>query len=137
MKILVLVCVASILAGCVSVGRKIDPAKVDRIQKGVTTHAQVVQLLGSPDNLTSQSAGYRTLTYHYIRATPKGESFIPIAGAFMGGANVQQQMVIVHIGPDGLVSDVITSYGATESGTGANAAPSSSLPAVEANKRPK
>jgi len=58
-------------------------------------------------------------------------------GAFAGGANVQNQMVIVTFGSDSIVKDVISTYGVTESGMGASAGSKPELKGVEENKRPK
>ena len=82
-------------------------------------------------------SGDVTFQYMYVRATAKPATYIPIVGAFAGGANVQNQMVMVTFGPDGVVKDIISTYGATESGVGASAASGADLKDVETNKRPK
>lgn len=96
-------CLALLLIGCASVGRKIAQEEVDKIQKGRTTRAQVDQLLGSPDHVTKDGDGNVTYEYVYAYAQAKGESFIPVYGAFAGGTKVQSQTVRVTFGPDGIV----------------------------------
>lgn len=45
------------LAGCVSMGRKIDQSAAEKIEKGKTTREQVINLIGSPDNITRTGRG--------------------------------------------------------------------------------
>jgi len=128
---------ASLIAitGCVSYGRKIDQVKVEQIKPGLTTKAQVVQLIGSPDQISSFN-NTLTFSYHFIRATPKAANFVPVVNIFAGGANVQNESVIVTL-TNNVVSSVMDSYGGNELGTGANAASSASLPDTTSQKREK
>lgn len=125
------------LVGCATVGRKINQDAVNGIEKGKTTREEVIKLLGSPDQMAKDTNGNITMTYMYVRATTKPISFVPIVGAFAGGANVQNQIVMITIGPDGKVSDVFSTYGATESGYGMSSGSKADLKEVETNKRPK
>ena len=136
-KSITLLATIAIALGCASVGRKLDQSAVDRIKKGTTAKADVLKSLGSPDQTIQMGNGDVTFQYLYVRATAKPESFIPVVGAFAGGANVQNQMVVVTFGPDGIVKEIVSSYGATESGFGASSASKADLKDSEANKRPK
>ena len=136
-RLLALGLIISFFVGCASVGRKLDQASVDRIKKGETTREQVLKLIGSPDQMTRDGNGNVTFSYMYLRATAKPATYIPIVGAFAGGANVQNQMVMVTFGSDGIVKDIISTYGATESGMGASSGSKPELKDVEENKRPK
>ena len=139
MKLRIIITIASMLtlSACVSVGRKLDTAKIDEIKKGETTRQQVLKLLGSPDQITKDGSGNVTFQYMHVRATPKAESFIPVVGMFAGGANVQNQLLMVTFGKDEVVTDLISTYGASESGVGASAGSKADLKGVEENKRPK
>lgn len=132
-SILLLAC----LAGCVSVGHKIDQSAAEKIEKGKTTREQVISLLGSPDNITRTGRGDTIFMYNYTRATPKPATFIPIVGALVGGADVQHQMYLVTFDSNGVVKDYISTYGASESGTGLATAGKAEMPDVEVDKRPK
>jgi outer membrane protein assembly factor BamE (lipoprotein component of BamABCDE complex) len=110
-----------LIVGCATVGRKIDQAAVDKIQKGVSTREDVRGLVGSPDHVSREAGGDETWSYIYIRSAVKGESFIPIVGAFAGGVNTQQQSVAVVFGQDGKVSKVISNYGGTSLDEGLSA----------------
>ena len=136
-KILALALMASLIAGCASYGRKLDESAVDKIKKGETTRAEVLKSLGSPDQMTRNGSGDVTFQYMYVRATAKASSFIPIVGAFAGGANVQNQMVMVTFGQDGVVKDLISTYGANEMDSGLNTGSKADTQDVEQNKRPK
>lgn len=124
------------LCGCATSGRKLDVNKVDQIQKG-DTKEQVAKLIGNPDQATKDSDGITTWSYVYVRATAKASNFIPIVGAFAGGANTENQSVTVSFGINGVVSNVISSYGAQDVGTGLNAGGKSKVSTVSDNKRPK
>jgi hypothetical protein len=56
MKRYVFLGVALMLAGCVSMGTNYDPAAVGRLQKGMT-QAEVIQMLGKPNTITTLSDG--------------------------------------------------------------------------------
>ncbi len=127
---------ALLLAGCISMGRKLDQDKVSQIKKGDTRN-QVVSLIGSPDHMTSDGNGNTTFSYSYMRVTSHAANFIPIIGPLVGGHDVQNQMVIINFSTNDVVSNIITSYGATESGNGVNTGGHVKLDDVEKNKRPQ
>lgn len=129
-KISMLLCSLLIL-GCAArstvVGRKIDPQRVAKIQKGVTTRQEVVNLLGSPDQLQRASNGEVTMTWMYTEAKYKN----PLSRK---GVESRTQTVIVVCGPDEIVKDVIENLGSTE-GDAMKTEPGSSFEDVEKNKR--
>jgi outer membrane protein assembly factor BamE (lipoprotein component of BamABCDE complex) len=129
--------ILSLLSGCVSVGRKIDQAAADKIEKGKTTQQEVIGLIGSPDRITRRASGDTVFMYNYTRATAKPATFIPLFGPLVGGANIQSQMFLVTFGPDGLVKDYLSTYGATETDQGLAVGGKAEVPGVEAGKRPK
>lgn len=136
-SVLTLVLLLGLLIGCASSGRKIDQAAVETITKGETTKAQVIARLGSPDQITRMGNGDTLFMYHYMRATPKPATFIPIVGAFAGGANVQHQSCTIIFGPDGLVKNYTSTQGGTEAATGLATGTLATIPEVEEGKRPK
>ena len=105
------------LFGCVSQdiesGTKISHDKVAQIKKGVTTRAEVEQLLGPPANVTIMPEGKRQLTYSYMStktdAHATAASFIPYVGLVAGGAKAENQTrtqsLQVLINADGVVED--------------------------------
>jgi len=95
---------AALVAGCVSVGENFNSGKVAQIKKGETTEAELVQWFGPPENRSINSDGNTTLTWNYVESKVKGESFIPYAGAFMGGTRSKHKMLMVSLGSDGKVT---------------------------------
>jgi outer membrane protein assembly factor BamE (lipoprotein component of BamABCDE complex) len=136
-RVMILLLLSGLLSGCVSVGRKIDQSAADKIEKGKTTREEVIRLIGSPDQITTRGGGYTVFMYNYMRATAKPETFIPIVGAFVGGANVQNQMVMVVFGADGVVKDVFSTRGGTEASKGLATGSQADIKDVEEGKRPK
>lgn len=135
-KLLILITII-LIVGCASVGRKIDQSAVNKIEKGKTTREQIGTLLGSPDHIMTLGNGDVMYSYGYMRATAKPATFIPIVGAFAGGADVQTQNLIVTFSPDGLVKNFMNSQGGTDTGTGLATGSRASMPEIEEGKRPK
>ncbi len=130
-------CLVTAFFGCATYGRRIDQPNLEKIKKGETTREEVLQLIGSPDQITKDGNGNITMQYMYVRATIKPESLIPFVGAFVGGMNTKNQMVMITIGPDGKVSDIFSSYGTSEFRQGLSTGNKSDLNELEENKRPK
>jgi hypothetical protein len=97
--------------GCASSGENFDETKLSQVKKGVTTEADLVQLFGAPQNRSINSDGVLTLTWMYAEAQVKGESFIPYAGAFMGGTKSDMKTLTIQ-----LADNKVTNY--TYSGGG-------------------
>lgn len=109
-------CILLLIAGvgCSSSGTNFDQSKTAQIKKGETTEADLVQLFGAPEGRTISSDGQTTLTWSYMESRAKGESFIPVAGAFLGGHKSSHKMLMVTIGPDGKVQSFNSSTGGSE-----------------------
>jgi hypothetical protein len=99
-----------VLAGCVAGGVKVEERQLSSFQKGQTTVSQVVGQLGSPNSSTLLPDGRRMLMYTYIQAQARPESFVPIVGAFIGGADSHSTMVSLTFTRDG----VLESYSSTQ-----------------------
>jgi outer membrane protein assembly factor BamE (lipoprotein component of BamABCDE complex) len=57
---------AIFIAGCVSFGRPIDQADLDQIERGITTKAQVIKLLGDPNKISKNN---NIITFIYTHTT--------------------------------------------------------------------
>ena len=75
------------ISACVSVGTKVDAAKLASFETGKTTYSQVVFTLGTPQLVTKQSDGKKIISYAYATASPDAASFIPFFGAFVGSTD--------------------------------------------------
>jgi len=136
MRFVAVILIAVVLvAGCASVGRRIDPEAVQQLQVGRTNRHQAIALLGSPDSITQVGSGGSMWTYSFARASTKASSFIPVVGALSGGTNVQSQSLVLTFGADSILKDFVSSVSGTDVGTGLNAAPKARLDEVEAGKR--
>jgi hypothetical protein len=85
-----LVIVALMLGGCVSMGTNYDPSAVDRLRVGMTK-AEVIQLLGQPNQVISNSDGTERLIW--IHST----------GSMLGA---KARSVGLPFGSDGRLTDV-------------------------------
>ena len=105
--------ITAILVGCAASGSNFDESKVAQIKKGETTEAQLIQMFGQPQNHTVNSEGQTIDTWLYTEATVKGESFIPYAGAFVGGTNSKNKTLMVTL-QDGKVQSFSSTGGGME-----------------------
>jgi outer membrane protein assembly factor BamE (lipoprotein component of BamABCDE complex) len=110
----VAIAIAIFVTGCASSGTNFDQSKVSQIKKGETTEADLTAMFGQPENRTVNSDGVVTLSWNYFESRTKGTTFIPYAGAFVGGANTKSKMLSVTLGSDGKVTDFWSSGGASE-----------------------
>lgn len=118
MRYLFVVMVCFALAACVSMGTKVDQQKVAQFEKGKTTYAEVIQQLGKPTQSTMNSDGTRTIAYTYVQSQVKATNFIPIVGAFMGGAETENTSVTLHFDKNSILTDYSATEGGTSTGTG-------------------
>jgi hypothetical protein len=95
------------LNGCASVGTPIATQNIPKIRKGVTTEAELVQMFGPPTDKSLSTNGKTVDTWIHSAAQAKGTSFIPYAGAFVGGTNMQLDKLQAIIGIDGRVEDYL------------------------------
>lgn len=94
-----------VIGGCASTGNKVDQSRVDRIQKGVTTRAEVETEIGSPDSVAMMPDGGRMLMYNYFEAKSQARNFIPYLNLLGSGSDTRRQTLQVMVGPDGVVRD--------------------------------
>lgn len=124
-------------SGCMTVGRKLDVDAVDSIKKNRTTRQEVVQAIGSPDQVTRDGDGNVTYMYMYARTQVKPETYIPYIGPMIGGTRSQNQTVIISFGPDDIVNQITSTMGGMETSQGLSSGKKARMPEVEDNKRPK
>ena len=104
--------VALLAASCASVGNNFDESKLSQIKKGETTDADLMKLFGEPESRTMNSENALILTWMYSEARVKGESFIPYAGAFMGGSRSKVKTLTAT-----LTNSIVASYTYSGGGT--------------------
>ncbi len=109
---------ALVLVGCASAGTKVDPDTVASFVKGQTTVAEAEAALGEPNGSATKPDGSTMLVYSYSRSSVRASTFIPIVGAFVGGADTKTQSVALRFGADGTYQDATTTTGNLGVGTG-------------------
>lgn len=107
-----------LLASCVSSGVKVDPSKLSQFHKSETTYSEVIEKLGKPSQSAVLQDGTKVISYIWVSAQARPESFIPIAGAFVGGADSENSIVTLTFNGDGILQNYTSSQGSTGTGTG-------------------
>ncbi len=103
------------LAACgAQSGTKVEQSQVQQFEVGKTTYDEVVVTLGPPTSSSISSDGTRTAVYSYAEYRTRPETFIPFAGAFIGGADTETSSATFMFDRD----NVLTSYSASEGGSG-------------------
>src|SRR4051812_3739873 len=101
MRLLVFLVGAMLLTGCVSSGVRVEEASLTSLEKGKTSFSEVIGRLEQPTTNTLLPDGRRMLIYSWMQARARPQSFIPLVGPFVGGADSRSSSVIIWIGADG------------------------------------
>lgn len=120
----------TLLCGCVSSGTQIEDSALAQFQKGVTTQADVIRALGPPQNTSNTTNGLHSITYAGLHAQPKASSFIPIVGAFTGGASSRMSVVTFIFGDDGKLQEIASTQTQSGARTGIGAGTQAPAPTV-------
>lgn len=121
MRYLILAAAIAILAGCgTTSGTRIESSDLSSIQKGRSTKSEMIQKYGEPTETSVDSTGKETLFWYHTRSKTDAKTFIPIAGAFLGGGSSESTSLKVFLDKRGIVQDYEYSGGKTVSKLGAN-----------------
>ena len=101
-----------LLAACASGGTKVDPSQMAQFQRGKTTQTDVVTSLGDPTTTENRDDGTTVLSYMYTSTKARPESFIPIAGAFIGGADTKNSTATFTFNKKHVLTNMSNSQGA-------------------------
>lgn len=113
--------IAILVTGCgTTSGTKIESSELTSIQKGQTTKSMLIQKYGQPTDTTVDSTGKETLLWYHTRSKTDPKTFIPFAGAFLGGATSETTTLRVMLDKRGVVQDYEYSGGKVASKLGAN-----------------
>lgn len=110
--------VLMLLAGCVSSGTEVDPAKYDAMVIGKTTYSEAIAQLGEADTSTVDGKGERQLTYLRVKAHARPETYIPVVGLLVGGADSKAVSVVLQFDKNGILKDKATSTSKSGVNTG-------------------
>jgi hypothetical protein len=87
---------------------------------GRTTYAEVVAALGTPNAVNIASTGRRVAVYAHTEAAARAETYIPIIGGFVGGADGHSSSVVFVFDRDGVLQSYSTSESQIRTGPGAS-----------------
>jgi len=105
MKIAITVLAVAILGGCAASGTQVSEAAALQFKEGQATEAQIISKLGKPTSVTI-SNGMKFISYSGMQYQVKGATFIPIVGAFAGGADYTTTMAMYQIDTKGVLEKV-------------------------------
>lgn len=93
----VLICALAI-SGCAASGVKVDPAKAESFQPGISTCADVRAVLGAPTQTQTTQSTYThqevvVWIYSFAGAQAHPENFIPVVNLFASGADAETSTV--------------------------------------------
>lgn len=89
--------VAALFSSCASAGNNINESRVTEIRRGSTTESDLIRMFGPPNQRSISGNGESVLTWTYIQANVTPASFIPYAGAFMGGTQSANKSLTVFL----------------------------------------
>ena len=122
------------IGGCTSTGVQVDESALTSFEKGKTTISEVVARLGQPTSNILLNTGQRIIGYTYVQAQARPESFIPIIGPLVGGADSRFSNVSLTFDRNG----VLESYSSTQSQYGtATGVASGAMPADRVQDQPR
>lgn len=104
------------LAGCATVGTKIEQASIDKIIKGQTTKEEAIVLFGKPFS-SMKVEDKETFIYSYARAKNNLRNFIPVVDLVSSEMTVDTQTLSITF-KDGVVVDYYVSDGAMTTKSG-------------------
>ena len=116
MRIFSIAVLSAVLAGCVSVGTKVDPSVVSSFKPGVTTLVDAERQLGQPNNTTTLPDGSIIIVYAYTHAQASGSSYIPLVGPFVGHSDSSTTTATLTFDHNGKFKNASTSQGQTTAG---------------------
>lgn len=109
------------VVGCGSTsGTKIESSDLSSIQKGHTAKSELIQKYGPPTESSVDSSGKETLSWSHFASKTDAKTFIPFAGAFLGGATSESTTLRVVFDKRGIVNDYEYSGGRQVSKLGTN-----------------
>jgi outer membrane protein assembly factor BamE (lipoprotein component of BamABCDE complex) len=120
MKSLIAVCAlfTFALAACTSTGVQVDEKALTNFQKGKTSVGDVIAQLGQPTTNMLMDNGQRIIMYTYAQSQARPETFIPLIGPLVGGADVRTSNVMLTFDRNGLLQSYSSSQSQFGSGTG-------------------
>ncbi len=112
-KSLLIACL--LCTACAAGGTQVKESQLRQFTKGKTTDREVVAALGDPNTNSLLPDGSRLICYTYMEMATRPETFIPIVGGFIGGADSHSNSTCFQFADNG----VLKGYSANSSQIGA------------------
>jgi hypothetical protein len=106
------------LVGCASGGVHISDEKIQALKKGETRYTQVVEAWGPASAVVRPSDGSTVATWAFYQATARPETFIPLIGGLIGGADSKSSSVTLRFDTNGVLIDYTSVNASSGMGTG-------------------
>jgi outer membrane protein assembly factor BamE (lipoprotein component of BamABCDE complex) len=120
MRLFAAVVSAFVVSACASNGVVVSDAQAAAFERGKTTEAEVVAMLGQPATVINHNGGH-TLMYSGAQAQARPALFIPIVGPLVGGTDARASSVMLRFDIDGKLVDIISSQYASSTAMGVGA----------------
>jgi len=103
-RFLLMLFASAFLIGCTrQSGTFVNDDQLAQFRDGYTTLAQIEETLGAPTSDVRDSSGLRTIAYSFMASQVKGATFVPVVGAFAGGATAQVRTVVFQFDDRGIL----------------------------------
>lgn len=100
------------VSGCMSIqgGQQsiADESKVSQIRKGKSTKVDIMNLFGEPGGKSFEENGDEVWVYMYTKTSVDPKTYIPIVGAFAGGASSKTNNLSIVFAKNGVVKSYST-----------------------------
>lgn len=113
---LILLSTCLVCTSCMAAGTQVREDQLSQFHKGQTAERTVTANLGDPNSNSLLPDGSRLICYSYIQAAARPESFIPVVGAFVGGADMHSNNTCFQFAENGVLKDYMSS--STQAGAG-------------------
>lgn len=110
----------ALLAGCAASGTQVSQQAALQFKENVTTESEILRALGPPTGV-SVGGGKKFLSYTGMQTQVKAATFIPIVGAFAGGADYQMTQAMYQLDANGVLEKI--TYTSSGSGMRSGASP--------------
>lgn len=107
-----------ICTACAAGGTQVKESQLSAFQKGKTTDQEVVATLGQPNVNSLLPDGARMMCYSYSQMAVRPQTFIPLVGGFIGGADMKSTSTCFQFAANGILKEYTTTASQIGSGSG-------------------
>lgn len=111
--LLVFLCASFLLTGCATVGREMYQSDINKVQKGVTTKQQIIDIFGNPNTTFLDANGNTVFNYIAAKCQNTIYNFIPVINIVHSEMKMQNQMLSIIFDKD----DKVINYSFSDSAT--------------------